>query len=176
MHINAIMIRKEIIFLTVFKKWYVYLLYLIIATILLSGCGYTANNNGFFSMEQYEETMENQDKISSRNVEQAMKAGDKKEAEVKNTINDLINEPAKKNKESLPETLLRGFYNTYIQIKLWAPWICIGSFMIGMIIFMSARGNKRARKFGLFGLVIGVPLCMLFIVFGIGFLNGMFLY
>lgn len=176
MHINSIMIRKEIMFLTVLKKWYYYLLYLIIATTLLAGCGYTTNNNGFFSMEQYETTMENQDDFASRNVDQAMKAGDEKEAEAKDTISDLVSKPAEKKKESLPEALLKGFYNTYIQIKLWAPWICIGSFMIGMIIFLAARGNKRARKFGLFGLVIGVPLSMLFIVFGIGFLNGMFLY
>lgn len=77
---------------------------------------------------------------------------------------------------SVSKTAFLETHSLYTQFKLYAPLICFVSIFFGVIIFLFARGNKGARKFGLVGFVIVIPLLTIFLVYGIGFLYGIFVY
>lgn len=85
-------------------------------------------------------------------------------------------ENASKDDRKLSERLLDDFYRVYAGIKSWAPVIAISSIGAGLLILIFSRYNKGMRRFGLYGLVMGVPLVLLVIVYGVGFLNGIFFY
>lgn len=78
--------------------------------------------------------------------------------------------------KDVSKTIFIQAHGVYTQFKLYAPLICIVSIFLGVMIFLFARGNKGARKFGLVCLVISVPLLTLFIVYGVGFMYGIFVY
>lgn len=72
------------------------------------------------------------------------------------------------------KAVLSGFYSAYSFIRLWAPLIGIFSIAIGVIIALFARKNKGLRKFGI-SVAIVMPLLLVFIVYGIGYLNSIYL-
>lgn len=78
--------------------------------------------------------------------------------------------------ERASNIIFGGFYRTYLTIRSAAPLICLGSFAIGLLLFLLASKNKRLKRTGLFVFMIGIPVLMLIIVYGIGILNGIFLF
>lgn len=48
------------------------------------------------------------------------------------------------------------------------------SIIIGLIIFVFCRGNKGMRNMGLFGLMITIPLVMIFLTVGVSWLQAIF--
>lgn len=75
----------------------------------------------------------------------------------------------------LGEILLYYFYRFYLVIKMYAAPISFTSIVIGSFIAYFCRSNKQMRRFGIFGLIVGIPLLMIFIVYGVGILNGIYL-
>ena len=73
------------------------------------------------------------------------------------------------------ETILYHFYRIYLQIKMYAAPITFVSIIIGSLIAIFCRSNKAMRRFGIFGLIIGVPVIMILMVYGVGILNSIFL-
>lgn len=69
----------------------------------------------------------------------------------------------------LSRSLLSSFHAVYTFIKLWAPMIGIFSVAIGVLIAIFSRRNKGLRKFGI-SLAITIPLLLILIVFGVGYL------
>lgn len=72
-------------------------------------------------------------------------------------------------------TILNSFYKTYQGIKMMSPIIIAVCEIIGWFMYFLSPYNKKFRRLGLFGFVIILPLILIFFVFGIGFINGIFL-
>lgn len=116
-----------------------------------------------------------QEEIASGNAEEIYdEYSSKIDSEYYSLFDDVEN--AGKDDRELSERLLDGYYQFYAGIKSWAPVIAISSIGAGLLILIFSRYNKGLRRFGLYGLVIGVPLVLLVIVYGVGFLNGIFFY
>lgn len=73
---------------------------------------------------------------------------------------------------SATELLWYYWYSVLDIIKKNAALIIIFSEMIGGFLFFVFKGNKSAQKWALFGLCIGVPVTVIFLIFGVGILNG----
>ena len=67
-------------------------------------------------------------------------------------------------------------YGVYAQIKYMAPYIGVASVAIGWIIFFLSKYNKGLRRFALYGLIMGIPLLLIFIIYGYGILADIFMY
>ena len=72
--------------------------------------------------------------------------------------------------------LFGGLYRIYLSVRSVAPFLCLSSVTVGLMMFLLASKNKRLRRLGLFAFMIGIPIAMIVFVFGIGILNGIFLY
>lgn len=72
--------------------------------------------------------------------------------------------------------LLKSFYRVYEGIKSMAGIIISVSVFIGILIFVLSRKNKQWRRLGLYMFVIAIPLLVLLVVYGVGTLNGIYLY
>lgn len=73
-------------------------------------------------------------------------------------------------------SILLEFYGTYSKLRLASVWIVISSLVFGILGCAFTRHNKGAKRFFLTAFIFAVPLLMIVIVFGIGILNGLFLY
>lgn len=90
-----------------------------------------------------------------------------------------------KNSDSIPmkgplsERILRGianvFYKHMSSIKGWSLFIGILSVGIGVFIAVTAKLNKKMRRFAITCFIITIPLLLIFMVFGIAKLASMFM-
>lgn len=90
-----------------------------------------------------------------------------------------------KNSDSIPmkgplsERILRGianvFYKHMSSIKGWSLFIGILSVGIGVFIAVTAKLNKKMRKFAITCFIITIPSLLIFMVFGIAKLVSMFM-
>lgn len=78
-------------------------------------------------------------------------------------------------KPSLEERILRTGYGMYSTFRSLSPILFIASEVTGLLLFIFAKHNKQLKRLGLYGFMIGIPVLLVLIVFGIGFLNDMFL-
>lgn len=91
-------------------------------------------------------------------------------------FNELTAPVERRESSSLAESILRSGYQFYATVRSLAPYIFVGSIAIGILIMVAARMNKGLRRLGLYGFVIGIPVLLLIVVYGIGLLNDTFLY
>lgn len=79
----------------------------------------------------------------------------------------------------LPERILRGIANVFYKhmagIKGWSLFIGILSVGIGVFIAVTAKLNKKMRRFAITCFIITIPLLLIFMVFGIAKLVSMFM-
>lgn len=90
-----------------------------------------------------------------------------------------------KNSDSIPmkgplsERILRGianvFYKHMSSIKGWSLFIGILSVGIGVFIAVTAKLNKKMRRFAITRFIITIPSLLIFMVFGIAKLVSMFM-
>ncbi|MBQ4559538.1 MAG: hypothetical protein IJA54_04340 [Tyzzerella sp.] len=90
-----------------------------------------------------------------------------------------------KNLDSIPmkgplsERILRGianvFYKHMSSIKGWSLFIGILSVGIGVFIAVTAKLNKKMRRFAITCFIITIPSLLIFMVFGIAKLVSMFM-
>lgn len=90
-----------------------------------------------------------------------------------------------KNSDSIPmkgplsERILRGianvFYKYMSSIKGWSLFIGILSVGIGVFIAVTAKLNKKMRRFAITCFIITIPSLLIFMVFGIAKLVSMFM-
>ena len=66
-------------------------------------------------------------------------------------------------------------YRAYKALCGYMPYVMVLSIVFGILVFILAKKNKGLRRFGLYGLCIGIPLCALIFVFGFGAVSGIFL-
>lgn len=66
-------------------------------------------------------------------------------------------------------------YRIYKSLCGYMPYVMVLSIVFGILVFILARKNKGLRRFGFYGLCIGIPLCVLIFIFGFGAMCGMFL-
>lgn len=79
------------------------------------------------------------------------------------------------NGKTIGEIILGNFYRFYYTLRLYAAPICLGCILGGGFLFFFAKGNKGLRRTGL-TLIFGVPLLMVILIIGIGYMNDLFLY
>lgn len=81
-------------------------------------------------------------------------------------------------KGPLSERLLRGianaFYKHLVSIKAWSLFIGLISFVVGIFIAVTAKLNKKLRKFAISLFVITIPVLLIISVFGITKLISIF--
>lgn len=156
--------------------------------VVLTGCIYNPNSRSFGSFQDIDKSIDNVDDEQDATdiVEKSKDAADENAKKTYDAISEKSDEeyykgldklltPQEKSDMSLGEMMLYNFYDFYLQFKASAPALCIVFIVVGMILYFSARGNKSLKRFGLFGLAIGFPVIILLIVYGIGYLNGIYL-
>lgn len=100
---------------------------------------------------------------------------EKQAGDVYDTVFEKYGDPSTRPSKSATEYGVGLVNSIYSEGKKAAPYIALGSFGIGFFIFLFARGNKRIRKFGVFGLMIGVPVVLIILVYGFGYVKHLFL-
>lgn len=143
--------------------------------IMVSGCG-----AGDVPVNTSEDTFYNREEGGTQ--ERAEETNDKLESIYNDAMDRLMADeegPRAEGKdiiERLTNSLFGGFYRAYLSFKTMAPFICVVSFAVGLVLFLFSTKNKRLRRLGLFGFIIGLPMVVVFIVYGIGILNGVLIY
>lgn len=125
------------------------------------------------------EYLENNEDINSKNADNYSEAFKEKTDSIYYNAIEQYTKPtdSKDNGSgSFIQSVLRSFYSTYSKIRMVAPIIIIVSVVFGVVGMLFSRYNKGARRFFLLTFVVTVPILLVFIVFGIGVLNSMFLY
>jgi len=94
-------------------------------------------------------------------------------------MDELKNSDSIPMKGPLPERILRGianvFYKHMSSIKGWSLFIGILSVGIGVFIAVTAKLNKKMRRFAITCFIITIPALLIFMVFGIAKLVSMFM-
>lgn len=62
----------------------------------------------------------------------------------------------------------------YLYLRVNGPYVMILSVIIGCVMAVLARRNKKLQRFAIFTLCVGVPLLVLVVIFGYGFLCSLF--
>lgn len=91
-------------------------------------------------------------------------------------IYDGVMDQVNKGKGQNPfKAFLRGFYSVYGYLRTLSPILIIGAIVIGVLIAIFSRKNKGLRRFGI-TIAIVIPILVVLVVFGIGYLNSVFLH
>lgn len=78
--------------------------------------------------------------------------------------------------DKLTRKILGGYQRTYYVFRTLSPVICISSIVLGVLMLLLSMQNKRIKRIGLFVFIIGIPVTVLLIVYGVGIFNGIVLY
>ena len=134
---------------------------------LLSGCSFESTSQATLDLEN--RVLESIEKSKEMEDEAYYSFSVTNETVYYDALNRLLT-PSTDNKEGMPfdESLLRGALRFYSTIRSLAPYILLVSIGIGVAIWLAARKNKTLRKLGIYGFIVGVPLFILLLVFGIG--------
>lgn len=169
------------------KKWILVLIFFV--SILINGC---ANLNPL--NDPGEKVIQQEQSSEDRYMEKVDDELDSKQAMIEEDSEEFSNklenvtksiyynaldkytQPSQNDSDdSLATSLLKDFYSTYKKICLAAPWIVIISVVLGVFGAVLSRHNKGSRRFFIWAFIIIMPLLVVFIVFGVGILNGLFL-
>ena len=78
---------------------------------------------------------------------------------------------------STPDVKKHGgemLYDFCISMKQYAPFVMVGSFIFGVIIFRLFRKEKTIQKHALFTFILGIPALMFISTYFVCFLYGCF--
>lgn len=97
----------------------------------------------------------------------------------KNGMKDLETTQEIEIKGPLSERILRSianvFYKNLVSIKAWSFFIGLVSLISGIFIAVTAKLNKKLKRFAITLFVITIPVLLLIFVFGISKLVSMFI-
>ena len=82
---------------------------------------------------------------------------------------------AGKTANKIVANILLSVYGVYSVIKRLSPAIAAISIVTGIIMIVVARRNKPVQRRGLYLFIIGIPLILGIIIFGVGILNGIYI-
>lgn len=149
------------------------ILLLCVISCLFVSCGSSISNEN-----QYIDTYDKTQNIAEQNAEISANRYEEKVNQIYDQAMDeamsgFYSEAKEDNGEGnffdrMTRTLIRMFYNRYGSLKAMAPGIAVVSIFLGGIIFIFSKKNKPRQRFALYGLIIGVPLLLLVLVYGIG--------
>lgn len=98
-----------------------------------------------------------------------------KDKEYNEGMDKILNQSGDKNGNAGRDILIK-YYQVYGKLRQFSPYIITVSIFFGTVIAIFSRYNKGLRRFAIYGLIIGVPVVMLMIVYGLGYLNKLFFY
>ena len=73
-------------------------------------------------------------------------------------------------------SVLRVFYRMYCGVKAIGGYIFIISELIGILMYVLSRKNKKTRRLGVYGFMLVIPLLLFAFIYGVGTLNGIYLH
>lgn len=89
------------------------------------------------------------------------------------SLEDIANQSAEV-PDKAHATAAEMWYNTCVSLKQYAPFVMVGSFMLGLIVFIIFRREKSIRKWALYVLMISIPAVTFICTYLICFLYGCF--
>lgn len=95
--------------------------------------------------------------------------------QIKNQTEALSQTTSEEFKESASLRTAQMAYAILDALKAYAPFIIVGSIVIGMLIRHLVKKDVNVRKFALSFFIIGVPVITLFVTYGLAFLCGAFM-
>lgn len=153
-------------------KIYIYLVGIFIC-FLCVGCGASIKDEN-----QYVDTYDNVQGVAEQNAEIAAnryleKSNQIYDKAMEEAMSGFYSEAKEYNEEDnfferWTRTLVRMFYNRYGSLQAMAPGIAVLSIFVGGILFIFSTNNKPLRRFALYGLIIGVPIFLIILVYGVG--------
>lgn len=78
--------------------------------------------------------------------------------------------------EKLTRRFVSRYYRTYRSLSSIGFYLIPASMMIGFMIMIFSKNNKSIKKTGLVVFVIGIPVSILLFIYGVGILNGKWLF
>lgn len=73
-------------------------------------------------------------------------------------------------------SILRTFYRVYCGVKAVGGYIFMVSELIGILMYVLSRKNKKTRRLGVYGFMLAIPLLLFAFIYGVGTLNGLYLH
>lgn len=95
--------------------------------------------------------------------------------QIKNQTESLSQATSEEVKESASLHTAQMAYRILDALKAYAPFIIVGSIVIGALIRHLVSKDVAVRKFALNFFIIGVPAVMLIVTYGLAFLCGAFM-
>ena len=95
--------------------------------------------------------------------------------QIKNQTETLSQTTSEEFKESASLRTAQVAYGILDALKAYAPFIIVGSIVIGILIRHLVSKDVAVRKFALSFFIIGVPVIALFVTYGLAFLCGAFM-
>lgn len=78
--------------------------------------------------------------------------------------------------DKITRNFLSGYHRAYRLFRSMSPVIIVCSISAGILMMKLAKKNKKIRHNGLYIFIIGIPIAVIVIVFGLGIFNGVLLY
>ena len=78
--------------------------------------------------------------------------------------------------DKLTRRFVSRYYRTYRSLSSIGFYLKPASMMIGFMIMIFSKNNKSIKKTGLVVFVIGIPVSILLFIYGVGILNGKWLF
>lgn len=95
--------------------------------------------------------------------------------QIKNQTETLSQTTSEEFKESASLRTAQVAYSILDALKAYAPFIIVGSIVLGILIRHLVNKDVAVRKFALSFFIIGVPVITLFVTYGLAFLCGAFM-
>lgn len=126
-------------------------------------------------MDSVDKDIDKKDKIIDKKTDNIEKNYSDKTNSIYNNAMDKYLDDSSEIEDDPFKATLKAFYVTYCKIRLFTPAILISSIVIGTLGIRFSRHNKNIRRWFLITWIIVIPILTLFVVFGVGTLNGIFL-
>lgn len=159
----------------------IFILLLCVASCVFVGCSSSIDNEN-----QYIDTYDKTQDIAEQNAEISANRYEEKANQIygeamEEAMSGFYSEAKEDNEEGnffdrMTRMILRMFYNRYGSLRTMAPLVSVMSIVLGGIIFVFSKKNKPRKRFALYGLIIGIPILMIVLVYGIGIANQIFLF
>lgn len=165
------------------KKLFVF--FAIVVSLFLTGCSSSDNSfqKRYEAQKKFEQTsttakpldnISDDEKAERRGKEDADRIKNEKGDEFDAMIDKYVNVSDDASEHDLAELILIWWYKLYFTIKDYSAPLFLSSEIIGLLFLLLFKGNKSLQKFGLFTLMLGVPIVIIVINFGLPFLVKLF--
>lgn len=156
------------------------IIFILLIAFVTAGCSRDVNEHirrvygiGSELTSESEDKLDLQESKASDNADTAYRVMDETS---RKQFYDAVNMEATDDGVPFQKKVVGWMYTGYARLKVIAPYVVVGSVVVGIIVFIFSSRNNGLRRFALFGLIIGVPFALILVIYGYGWLADIFMY